>query len=233
MEAVVLAGGKGTRLQPFTAEVPKPLVTVGDRPVIEILLRRLARAGTTKAHLAVNHLAHLIMAVLADGSHLGLEVVYSREEKPLSTIAPLALIDDLPDHFIVANGDILTDMDFSDLFQRHLDGRSKVTVATCQRTSLMNYGVIEVAPDYTVTGFREKPDYQFTVSMGVYVFSREVLEYVPANTPFGFDQLMLKMLESGDRINTYPFDGYWLDIGRPEDYEQANRDIERIAGLLG
>jgi NDP-sugar pyrophosphorylase family protein len=231
MEAVILAGGKGTRLHPYTAEIPKALVTVGDKPIIEILLRRMQRCGVRKAHLAVNHLAHLIMAVLNNGEHLGLEIVYSHEEQPLSTVGPITLIKNLPEHFLVANGDILTALDFKELFEHHLHSRAVLTVATHRRTHTVDYGVLEVGADGTVTGFREKPTYSFTVSMGVYVFSRKILSLVPTGQRFGFDDLMFTLLKHKERINLFPFDGYWLDIGRPEDYEQANADLEKVRRL--
>jgi NDP-sugar pyrophosphorylase family protein len=232
MQVVILAGGKGTRLGPLTAEIPKPLVTVGDRAIIEILLKRLQRCGVRKAHLAVNHLAHLIMSVVGDGRAYGLEVTYSHEDEPLSTVGPVNLIPHLPNAFIVANGDILTDLDFREVYESHRTSGALLTVATHQRRSRIDYGVLDVDSSGLVTGFREKPAEDLTVSMGIYVFSRAVLKYVPADRPFGFDDLMLKLLEEKLPIHTFPYGGYWLDIGRPEDYEQAQRDIERVRTLL-
>jgi NDP-mannose synthase len=232
MEAVILAGGKGTRLQPYTNEVPKPLVPLGNRPIIEILLRQLRKSGVTKAHVAVNHLAHLIVAVLGDGKKLGLEIVYTVEDKPLSTVGPLSLIEDLPENFIVANGDILTDLDASALYRSHLESGALLTVATHLRTEKIDFGVLECADDNTVTGFREKPQYDFAVSMGIYVFSRKILKFVPTNEPFGFDQLMLKLLEQKQRVVQFPYSGFWLDIGRPDDYERALREQAKIEELL-
>jgi NDP-sugar pyrophosphorylase family protein len=233
MVAVILAGGKGTRLQPYTDNLPKPLVKVGDTPIIEILLRQLKKGGVSKAIVALNHMGSQIQKVLGDGSRLGLEIVYSHEDQPLSTVGPLRLIDDLPEHFIVANGDILSDINVATLFDEHLRSGAPITVATYQRSEKMDYGVLELDHDDKVSGFREKPDYEFTVSMGIYVFSRSVLEYVPQGKRFGFDDLMLTLLSSRQSINTFPYDGYWLDIGRPADYRQANLDIERIKGLMG
>ena len=232
IEAVVLAGGRGTRLQPYTAEVPKPLVSIGGRTIIEILLHTLRRHNITRVRLAVNHLANLITTALGDGRDCGMEVTYSHEDRPLSTVGPLTLMRDLPEHFLVLNGDILTDMNYRRLYDYHMDNGALVTVATCQREHRIDYGVMEIGATGRVTGFSEKPSHRFTVSAGVYVFSREVLRYVPEGEPFGFDQLMLRLLEGGEPIATYPFDGYWLDIGRVEDYLQANEDIERINRLL-
>ncbi|MEA2031800.1 MAG: sugar phosphate nucleotidyltransferase [candidate division Zixibacteria bacterium] len=232
MQAVILAGGEGKRLAPYTAEIPKPLVTVGDRPVIEILLHRLKKSGVRKSCIAVNHLSHLIIAALGDGSRLGMDLVYSYEEKPLSTVGPLTLIDNLPEHFLVANGDIITDLDFRRMFDYHISSQALVTVATCKRRSYSNYGVLEVDNTGRVTSFREKPSIKYIVSAGIYVFSHAVLEHVPRGVPFGFDDLMTTLLEKDLSIQTFPCEGYWLDIGRLDDYEQANRDHEIIERLL-
>jgi len=233
MQAVILAGGKGTRLEPYTTEIPKPLVPLGGKPIIETLLTRLKSHGVIDVTICVNHLAHLIAAVLDDGKRLGLDIRYSLEDKPLSTVAPLKLVDNLKDNFIVANGDILTDLDFSRLYQNHLESGCKLSVATHRRLNKIDYGVIGVGDDGRVNSFKEKPVYDFTVSMGIYVFSRSVLDVVPEKEPFGFDHLMLKLLELKEPINTYPFEGYWMDIGRPDDYEQVKEDIKRNESLLG
>jgi len=228
MEAVILAGGKGTRLRPYTTDLPKPLVPIGKQPVIEILLGQLKKAGVTKAHLAVNHLAHLIQSVLGDGSKYGLDIDYSVEKQPLSTVGPLKLIDNLPEHFIVANGDILTDLDVAKLYEDHVQSGAIVTVATYKRTEKIDYGVLDIGEDGIVSGFSEKPSYHFSVSMGIYIFSWAVLDLVPESKPFGFDDLMYLLLERSEKVRAFPFDGYWLDIGRPDDYEQALRDIDKI-----
>lgn len=227
MEAVILAGGKGTRLRPYTTTLPKPLVPVGDRPILEILLIQLRKAGVKKVTIAVNHLAELIMAFFGDGSKWGLEIVYSLESQPLGTVAPLKLLNNLPNNFFVMNGDILTDIDFADLFRNHEKNKSLLTVSTYHRTTKIDFGVIETENNY-ISGFKEKPEYHFNVSMGIYVFSKEVLKVVPENQPFGFDQLVLTMLDKKMPILTYPFDGYWLDIGRPDDYATANNDIDKL-----
>ena len=233
IEAVILAGGKGSRLRPFTENMPKALVPVGGRPIIEILLLQLRKAGVRRVHIAVGHMSHLITAVLGNGSDMGLDIRYSNEDEPLSTVGPLTLIDNLPENFLVLNGDILTDLNITALYEHHLNNDAKLTVAAHRRTEKIDYGVIEVAPDGHITGFREKPGYDFTVSMGIYVFSRSVLDHLPKGERFGFDDLMLKLLEEKEPISAYLYDGYWLDIGRPDDYEIANHDIARIEGLLG
>lgn len=229
MEAVILAGGKGTRLKPFTTVLPKPLVPVGEKPIIEILLSQLKKGGVTKAHIAINHLAHLVRGVVGDGSRFGLEIEYYTEDKPLSTVGPVKRILGLPEHFLVANGDILSDIDVGKLYRHHLGSGAKLTVATSERTEKIDFGVLEISDNGFVTGFREKPEYNFTVSMGIYVFAREALEFVPRNEKFGFDELMLELLREKQPIGYYPYDGYWLDIGRPGDYEKAQADIDIIS----
>ncbi len=231
-DAVVLAGGRGTRLQPLTDELPKPLVKIGDRPIVEILLARLKQAGIANIRMAVNHLADQIMAALGDGSRLGVNLSYSHEDSWLSTVGPLKLIDNLPDHFLVTNGDILTDLDFQDLYRRHRESGAALTVATQTRVNTTDFGVFDVGSDGFATGFREKPSDRLIVSMGVYVFSREVLAHVPAGRPYGFDELTLDLLAKRIPIATYSYDGYWLDIGRPEDYLQAQFDTERFESWL-
>jgi len=232
MQAVILAGGKGARLKPHTEEIPKPLVPVGGKPIVEILLSRMKDLGVTEVVMCVNHLADLIEKALGDGSRLGLNIRYSHEDQPLSTVAPLKLIDNLQDNFLVANGDILTDLDFAKLYQHHLDQKAQITVATHRRLNKIDYGVIGTNDEGVAVSFEEKPVFDFEVSMGVYVFSKSILSLVPEGAPFGFDHLMLKMLEENLPINTYSYDGYWMDIGRPEDYAQAQRDIENNRGLI-
>lgn len=232
LHAVILAGGKGTRLHPYTNDVPKPLVPLGETPIIEVLLRQMKKSGVGNVHIAVNHLAHLIMAVLGDGKTLGMEISYSVEDKPLSTVAPIKLITGLPEHFIVANGDILTDLDVRKLYEYHLQKNAAMTIATYIRTEKIDFGVLDSTAEGRVVQFAEKPNLQFAVSMGVYVFSKRVLAYVPDGEPFGFDELVLKLLAHDEPIMQYPYDGFWLDIGRTDDYHRALTELDRIKGWL-
>jgi NDP-sugar pyrophosphorylase family protein len=232
LTAVVLAGGKGSRLMPHTAETPKPLVEVGGTPIVEYLLAQLKRGGVKRVVMAVNHLAEQIEGRLGDGSKYGLEIEYSRETEPLSTVGPLRLIRDLPDDFIVANGDILSDLDIGALYRAHIERGAGLTVATYEGREKIDFGVLEVDRDNNVVSFAEKPDYSFIVSMGLYVFNRTVLELVPEGRPYGFDQLMLDLLRGEGMVHAYPYQGYWLDIGRPSDYERAQAEIETIRKML-
>ncbi|HOP07925.1 MAG TPA: sugar phosphate nucleotidyltransferase [candidate division Zixibacteria bacterium] len=230
--AVVLAGGQGSRLKPLTADIPKPLVPVGGRPIIQLLLTRLKRCGVGRVHLAVNHLSHLIRESVGNGEKLGLEIHYSEEPEPLSTVAPLKLIPDLPEHFLVVNGDILTDLDFVEFYRSHLESDALVSVAAHEREDFVDYGVLETDASNRLIGFKEKPTYRLTVSMGVYVFSRSVLKYVPDSGPFGFDDLMYQALKKNLPISVYPYRGYWLDIGRIEDYERAQEEFSHISSFF-
>jgi NDP-sugar pyrophosphorylase family protein len=229
MKTIILAGGKGTRLKPYTTVIPKPLVPVGETAIIEILIKQLKKYGIEEIEICLGHFAEIIMAFLGDGKKFGLKITYSLEETPMGTVAPIKLLRDLPENFLVMNGDLLTNLNFKDLFDAHLKNESLLTVSTYQRNTKIDFGVIETeANSEKVCGFKEKPEYNFEVSMGVYAMNRKILEYIPDNQHFGFDNLMLTLLEKKQNISIYRFNGYWLDIGRPEDYERANNDVEKL-----
>lgn len=234
MRTIILAGGKGTRLRPFTTNIPKPVVPVGDMAIMEILLRQLVQAGCERATVAVNHLAHVIMAYFGNGDRFGLDIDYSFETKPLGTIGPLKMMDDLPDNFLVMNGDVLTDLNFSELLDKHIKSGAAGTVATYERDTKIDFGVLkhDESNEHRITHFIEKPIEHFSVSMGVYAFNKRILDLVPADKLFGFDHLMLAMIENAWDVRAYPYNGYWLDIGRPEDYDRANEEWEMIRGKL-
>ena len=229
MRAVILAGGKGTRLKPYTITLPKPLVPVGDdMPILEIIIRQLRQVGFDHITIAVNHMANLIMAFFGDGSRWDLKIDYSVEESMLSTIGPLTLIEDLPDDFVVMNGDILCDLNYAEFYGYHLDQKNDVTVGVYQRSSKIDFGILKYDGDHVITSFVEKPVYNFTVSMGVYCVNRRVIELLPKGEPYGFDNLMLDGLKNGSRIGVMPFAGYWLDLGRPEDFDTANENYDEL-----
>ena len=225
--AVVLAGGKGTRLRPYTVVFPKPLMPLGDYPILEVIVRQLAAEGFDHITLAVNHQANLIKAFFGGGERWNVRIDYSLESTPLSTIAPLRLIGDLPETFLLMNGDVLTDLRFRQLQREHADARSVFTVAASRRTHTVDYGVLQVDPSGTLIGFEEKPSLRYLVSMGVYVVEKSVLSLVPPDRPFGFDDLMHALIARGAPVNVRPHDGYWLDLGRPDDYAQAVEEFER------
>jgi len=229
MEAVILAGGKGTRLQPYTTVLPKPLMPVGGRPILGIIVNQLKQAGVKRITLAVNHMAEIIMAVFGDGKQYGLQIVYSIEPVPLGTIGPLKLIKDLPQDFLLMNGDLLTNLDYAALYRVHQESGCLLTTAACQREVKIDFGVLQVDTDKRrLVGFQEKPLFRFDVSMGIHVMNLALLDKVPNGVPYGMDNLTMDMLRRDDPINIYPFSGYWLDIGRPDDFERANLEIESL-----
>lgn len=224
MRAVILAGGKGTRLKPYTWVFPKPLVPVGEKPILLHLIENLKAFGIKDFTFCVNHMAELIMTYFGDGSRFGVNIEYSQEEIPLGTVAPLKLIENLPEDFLVLNGDLLTDLDFNKLIDSHKKSGAQLTVSTFKREVNIDFGVMQIGDSGDLDGFIEKPTYNFNVSMGIYMFKRDILELIPDNTAFGFDNLMHLMLDEKRRVNIYSHEGRWLDIGRPEDFEKANID---------
>ncbi|MFH2058523.1 MAG: sugar phosphate nucleotidyltransferase [Pseudomonadota bacterium] len=225
--AIILAGGKGTRLKPYTVSLPKPLMPIGDWPILEIIIRQLSKYGFDHVTMAVNHQADIIKAFFGDGSKWGLNIDYSLELKPLSTMGPLRLINDLPEDFLVMNGDILTNLDFNDLFETHIRNQNIFTISSYQREVKSEFGVLEVG-NGVLMGFQEKPVSVFDVSMGIYMVSRKVLEYIPENSFYGFDNLMVDLIGDQNNAKIYPFNGYWLDIGRPDDYLQAIEEFDKM-----
>ncbi|MFL6055108.1 MAG: NDP-sugar synthase [Actinoallomurus sp.] len=233
MHAVILAGGKGVRLLPYTTTLPKPLVPIGNRyAILEIVLHQLARRGFRTATLAIGHLGHLIRAFVGDGQRWGLRVDYTTEESPLGTIGPLLTMRDrLPDDFLVMNGDILTDLDYVRLLGEHTSAGAALTIATYPRLVNIDFGVLKTE-DGHITEFMEKPTLDYRVSMGVYAVSRDVLARYQPGLPLGFDELILDQLADGRPPREYRFDGYWLDIGRPDDYDKANAEFDGLRPAL-
>jgi NDP-sugar pyrophosphorylase family protein len=234
MRAIILAGGKGTRLRPYTTLIPKPLVPLGGKySILEIIIMQLRQSGFTKITLAVNHLSQLVQAYFGDGSRLGVELDYSLEEGELSTIGPLTLINDLPENFLVMNGDILCDLNYRAFFEEHVNARSSISVSAFRREVKIDFGVLRYDANGYLQEFQEKPSFDFDVSMGIYCINRTVIARLARGEKYGFDNLMLDGLQSGQRIDIRRFDGYWLDIGRPDDYEMANENFDELAIKLG
>ena len=233
MHVAILAGGRGVRLRPYTTALPKPLVPIGDEyAILDIILQQLKMQGFTRVTLAIGHLGTLIRAFVGDGSRWGLNVDYSEEDQPLSTIGPLLnFLNRLPEHFLVMNGDVLTDLDYAGLLHRHIHSGAPLTVATYQRQVKIDFGTLETAGGWIVK-FSEKPTLSYGVSMGVYAMSRSALAQCPRNAAYGFDDLVHDMLARKDPPAADYFDGYWLDIGRPDDYDEANRSFEELRPAL-
>lgn len=226
--AVILAGGRGTRLAPYTTVLPKPLMPIGDIAILEVVLRQLASYNFTQATIAVGYLNELLMAYIGDGRKFGLPVNYSHEEKPLGTAGPLKLISGLDDTFLVMNGDILTTLDYEVLLDFHRRRNASATIAVFTRSVNIDFGVIEMDGDNCLSDYIEKPKMDYEVSMGVYVFEPHVLNYIPENQYFDFPTLVKTLLAAGELVVGYPHNGYWLDLGRREDYERAVEDFERM-----
>jgi NDP-sugar pyrophosphorylase family protein len=226
--AVILAGGKGTRLRPYTVVLPKPLMPIGDYPILEVIVRQLVQHGFTHITLAVNHQAELIKAFFGNGKKWNIAIDYSLEDRPLSTMGPLKLIPDLPENFLVMNGDILTDLSFGDFYQSHVDKNSLFTISSHKREQLIDYGVLEMNNSNNLIGFIEKPRTNYEVSMGIYMVNRQVLDFIPENTPYGFDSLMLDLLKAKHDVAVQSYKGHWLDIGRPDDYMQAIEQFDSM-----
>ena len=230
---MILAGGLGSRLRPYTVVLPKPLMPIGEMPILEVIIKQLARHGVTRIILAVNHQADLLRAFFGNGERMGVAISYSLETKPLGTMGPLRLMHELPENFIVMNGDVLCDLDFGSFIDRHERERRLFTISASQREQLIDYGVLLSNDAGRLTGFSEKPRSSYLVSMGVYCVNRRVLQWIPEDQPFGFDQLMLKMIANHNAVKIETHNGYWLDIGRPDDYHRAVEDWPRLKGSLG
>lgn len=228
MKAVILAGGKGTRLRPYTTILPKPLMPIGDMPILEILLRQMKRAGVRDAILTVGHLSEFLRMFFQDGQRLGMNVTYSYEEAPLGTAGPLALVDGLADTFMVANGDVLTTLPIAELLAFHSGSEATATIAMHRRKVHIDLGVLQLDDASQVTGYIEKPTYDFMVSMGIYVFEPRVLEFIPNNVYLDFPDLVQRLIDAGEKVVGFPFEGYWQDLGRPDDYERAIEDFDRM-----
>lgn len=222
-QAVILAGGKGTRLKPFTNNIPKPLVPIGDMPVLEIILKQLKHYGFTDIIMAVNHLSELIRAFFGNGEKLGLNISYSLEDKPLGTAAPLKQIKGLDENFLVMNGDVLATINYADFANFH--GNAAVTIAAYKKQLNIDLGVLEIN-NGSFVNYVEKPTYTFDVSTGIYIFNRKALNFIPGNQKFDMPNFILKLHENKQAIACYQKDYFWLDIGRVEDYEQALEQFE-------
>ena len=232
MQAVILAGGKGTRLLPFTKVFPKPLVPLGDRPIIDMIIRQLKHFGFQRLTLAVGHMAEMIQTYVRNGEQYGLKIDYSFEDEPLGTVGPLAQIRDLEQTFLVMNGDLITSLDYRDLFSFHKQHGHIATIGSYRRNFKIDLGIIKNDGDDSIIDYIEKPVYDFTVSMGIYVFDLDILNYIEPHKYLDFPDLVKRLLAYGKKVMSYPFDGYWMDIGNYSDYERATEEFESIKGRL-
>jgi len=221
MKAVIQCGGKGTRLRPHTSILPKPLMPIGARPVLELVLKWLRRNGIKDVFITTGYLGHLIRSVCGDGNQWNMRIIYTQELEPLGTIGPLSLVrEELNEPFLVLNGDVLTDLNLNHFVSSHRQHQATVTIATATRVTKMEFGVIDEI-EGRVTAFREKPELSSLVSMGIYCMDPAVFERIPSGVPFGFDDLMFQMLDQEAAVHVFKHNGLWLDIGRVEDFLKA------------
>ncbi len=225
VRAVILAGGRGTRLAPFTIHFPKPLVPIGDMPVLELLLRQLAKAGITDVTLALGHLAELVKAYFAEhrSIHKLVDLSFVVEDEPAGTAGCLTLVPNLTDTFLVLNGDVVTDLDFRQLIRFHRRSGSMLTIATAPRHVKLELGVVCLRADDRVEDYLEKPEYTHQVSMGIYVYEPDVLQYMTRGRYLDFPTLVLKLIADGRTVTAYRSNDLWLDIGNPSDYARAQQ----------
>ncbi len=221
MRAAILAGGQGTRLAPYTTVLPKPLVPVGERPILELILRQLAACGFTRFDLCVAHLGELIQAFLSqsDAVPAGVDLHYHWEDEPLGTAGAVRELERDDGALLVMNADVLTTIDFAELMRFHDQQGSALTIATHTRDVKLELGIIE-GEESAVRGYVEKPTLHYEVSMGIYVYSREAVEAIPPGR-FDFPDLVLALLDAGKPVSRYQFDGVWFDVGTPGDLSQA------------
>jgi NDP-sugar pyrophosphorylase family protein len=232
MQAVILAGGKGKRLAPYTTILPKPLMPIDDMPILEIVLLQLKKHGFTKIVLAVGHLAGLIQAYCGDGSRWGLNITYSMEHEPLGTAGPLSLIDGLEENFLVMNGDLLTNIDYSDLMKLHLEKNALATVSMYNKDVPISLGVLKLDDSGNIIDYIEKPTITYKVSMGIYILNRKILDHIEKGKYLDFPVLIKQLIEENEKVVGYDFSGYRRDIGRQEDYSKVLEEFTSIRDAL-
>ena len=221
MQAVILAGGKGTRLYPYTVAMPKPLVPVGDLPILEIVIRRLKQYKVKEIIVSTGHLAELIEAYFKDGKKWGVRIRYAREDRPLGTAGAIKNISCLDDNFILMNGDVLTDINYHKLFNFHLKHKGIATLSIIRRDIFVDFGVIKTDSNFELLDYIEKPRHFNYVSMGIYVLSKNCKNYISRGEHIDIPDLILRMKSKGEKTFCYEPGCYWLDIGRIEDFQKA------------
>jgi NDP-sugar pyrophosphorylase family protein len=227
IRVVILAGGKGTRLKPYTTVFPKPLMPIGDMPILEVVLRQLKHFGFRKITISVNHLADLIQTFFGNGEKLGLDIAYCMEDHPLGTAGSVSLVKDITEYFLVMNGDLLTTLDYGAMMSRHIQSGAQATIGVFPREVKIDFGVLQIDPQGCLVDYMEKPKYEYLVSMGVNAFHKSVLDFIPQNKYLDIPTLMMNLKKAGKQVMTYRSECEWLDIGRPDDYEKAAEIFEK------
>ncbi len=231
VRVVILAGGKGTRLRPYTTVFPKPLMPISDMPILEVVLRQLKSFGFEKITLSVNHLADLIQTFFGNGSKLSLDISYCMEDQPLGTAGSISLVENLTEYFLVMNGDLLTTLDYGAMMRSHIDSKAAATIGVFPREVKIDFGVLELNEKGELLQYKEKPCFEFLVSMGVNAFHKSALDFIPRAQYLDIPALMTNLKNAGKKVLTYRSECQWLDIGRPDDYEQALTIFEQNKNL--
>ncbi len=234
MRAIILAGGKGSRLKPYTTLIPKPLVPIGnDKSILEIIINQLVEQGFTHITIAINHFSKLIQSYFGNGSKYKVKIDYSEEKKTLGTFAPLLLIKDLPKNFLVLNGDTLTNLNYKFFLSGHCKSKFDITIASTKRSENLNYGIL-TSRNKKLTSFKEKPKVQMNVGMGIYAVNKKIIieNTLKRLKKIDFNEILEKRLKLKKKTRVYEFSGFWLDIGRPEDYEYVNNNLDFIRSKI-
>lgn len=228
VDAVIMAGGKGSRLRPMTETTPKPLLKIGDKPIIDHHMDRLGKYGVDDFWISINYLGDQLVEHFQDGSHLGVSIQYIRENMPLGTIGAVSYISDFQhDHILIANSDILTNIDYEDFYMDFLEKGADMSVVTIPYEVNVPYAVMETS-NHHVLSFKEKPTYTYYSNGGIYLVKKAILDWIPKETFYNSTDLMEKVIKEGRKLISYPMRQYWLDIGKPEDFERAQEDIKHL-----
>ncbi|MDP3938323.1 MAG: sugar phosphate nucleotidyltransferase [Deltaproteobacteria bacterium] len=233
MRAMVLAGGRGTRLRPYTTVFPKPLMPLDDVPILDVVLRQLVSAGFRDVTLSVGYLAELIRAYCGDGSRYGISLKYLQEDQPLGTVGSVGLLDDFDAPILLMNGDILTDLSFEKVWEYHHANHGVITVALNRRPLTINFGVIDQMEGNEIRRYVEKPTLDYLVGMGICVIEPAAKRFIARGERMDLPDLIAALLAGGQKVVGWETDAYWLDIGRPDDYERAQADFERLRDRIG
>ena len=227
MDAFILAGGLGSRLRPYTTVLPKPLMPLGEEPILDIILRQLVKNGFGSITLSTGYLATLIEAFIEAKAYENIEIEFVKEESPLGTAGPLRLLENVASPFVMLNGDILADFDFRLFLETHKKSGNIITVGVFERVDAIPLGVLDLNADGTISKYREKPKIKNFVSMGVYALSPEIMNYVPSIARFDMPELITSLIGAGEKVGSYLHNGFWLDIGNHEDYARAQDNVEK------
>jgi NDP-sugar pyrophosphorylase family protein len=227
MKAIILAGGKGTRLRPLTYAIPKPLLPIGRKPILEIIIEQLRKSGFLDIILTVQYKAELIEAYFRDGSSFGVNITYIFEKGPSGTAGPLRLAEHLlTEPFVAMNGDLLTKLNFGAMYEIHLEKSAELTVGMVNYSIKLPYGLIDIL-DGKIVKIQEKPELNFCVNAGIYIISPSALDIIPKGEFFDMPDMIQMLIDGGRKVETYPINEYWRDIGRMEDYEEVNAELSK------